>query len=136
VKRTLQLSGYRVELDLAPQLLGVALPPEFGFGRESETESPLTATLTRKEGFVSASMLAQKAKLFDDGLVAAVELAAQAGDGEFPGKAALLRNIIRLLLARQPSPSRPLVILLGAARPRRSRSRSPASNGVGGDRDD
>ena len=38
-------------------------------------------------------MLAQKAKQFDDGLYAAVELAAQQGSGTFAGKAPMLRAV-------------------------------------------
>ena len=45
--------------------------------------------------FVSASVLAQKAKQFDDGLYAAVDLAAQSGAGKFPGKAEMLGRLAR-----------------------------------------
>ena len=40
-----------------------------------------------------------KAKIFDDGLYAAVELAAQAGTGTFVGKADLLTTLAGLLTA-------------------------------------
>jgi len=43
--------------------------------------------------FVSASMLAQKAKQFNDGLYAAVELAAQQGTEGFAGRKALLKQL-------------------------------------------
>ncbi len=48
-------------------------------------------------GFVSASILAAKAKAFDDGLIAAVELAAEKGAGRFAGKEALLANLASAL---------------------------------------
>jgi hypothetical protein len=61
-----------------------------GEGAEGEREARVTATLPVVGGFVSAAMLVQKAKVFDDGLYAAVELAAQEGAGRFRGKRALL----------------------------------------------
>jgi hypothetical protein len=51
---------------------------------------------------VSAAMMLQKAKQFDDGLYAAVELAAQAGAGSFPGKAAMLREVLDALARGTP----------------------------------
>jgi hypothetical protein len=42
--------------------------------------------------FLSAAMLVQKAKQFDDGLYAAAELAAEEGQGEMPAKARLLAD--------------------------------------------
>ncbi|HEX8797556.1 MAG TPA: hypothetical protein VF772_03040, partial [Terriglobales bacterium] len=50
------------------------------------------------ERFISASMLAFKAKQFDDGLYAAVDLAAQHGTGKFPGKISLLTELTSLLV--------------------------------------
>jgi hypothetical protein len=50
-------------------------------------------------GFVSASVLAQKAKQFDDGLYAAVDEAAQRGAGKFPGKASMLSRLAKALEA-------------------------------------
>src|SRR4029453_14536752 len=45
-------------------------------------------------GFTSAAGLFVKAKLFDEGLYAAVELAAQQGAGRFAGKANLLAALV------------------------------------------
>lgn len=45
--------------------------------------------------FVSGAMLALKAKQVDDGLYAAIELAAQHGVGRFAGKRALLEAVLR-----------------------------------------
>ena len=56
-------------------------------------------TLAAGGGFVSASVLAQKAKQFDDGLYAAVELAAQNGAGRYPGKSDLLVRLARAMAA-------------------------------------
>jgi hypothetical protein len=74
------------------------------FRREAgRAEAPISPTLAalRTRRFVSASMLAQKAKQFDDGLYAAVDLAAQQGAGSFEGKAALLQRLAAAL-AGQP----------------------------------
>jgi hypothetical protein len=43
--------------------------------------------------FLSAAMLIQKAKQFDDGLYAAADLAAQNGQGDMPAKSQLLREL-------------------------------------------
>jgi len=50
-----------------------------------------------RRSFVGAAELAHKAKQFDDGLVAAVELAAQDGAGRLGGKAALIRTLCATL---------------------------------------
>jgi hypothetical protein len=47
--------------------------------------------------FASAGALAQKAKQFDDGLMAAVQQAAQSGHGQSIGKVVLLENLARRL---------------------------------------
>ena len=62
--------------------------------------------------FVSAAMLVQKAKQFDDGLYAAVELAAQKGTGNVPSKAQLLADWSAALEANPGT--RGLSILLAA----------------------
>src|SRR5262249_54745118 len=51
---------------------------------------------------VSAAVLTQKSKQFDDGLYAAVELAAQNGAGNFAGKTKLLGTLLNALKS-QPS---------------------------------
>ncbi|HUT11690.1 MAG TPA: hypothetical protein VMY42_14410 [Thermoguttaceae bacterium] len=66
--------------------------------------------------FVSASVLAQKAKQFDDGLYAAVDLAAQRGAGDFPAKADLLKAVARALVESDPAELGSVPgVLLGAA---------------------
>jgi hypothetical protein len=94
--RDVEEKGYRVRLDLTSQVLGINVPEDLDFRRNEPGEAPIHPTLTGaglREGFVSGSMLAQKAKQFDDGLYAAVELAAQRGAGTFGGKAAMLRDV-------------------------------------------
>lgn len=83
---------HHVELDLTPQVLALSIPVERTWDERGEELSPVC---DNRAGFVSASMLAIKAKLFDDGLYAAVELAAQRGAGGFAGKAGLLAQLVR-----------------------------------------
>jgi hypothetical protein len=63
--------------------------------------------------FVSAAMLMQKAKQFDDGLYAAVELAAQRGLGAMPGKSAWLQQWSE---ATKPASEMGLTVLLAAGK--------------------
>ena len=92
--REVEDQGYRVRLDLGPQVLSVEVPEDWGSDEEAgPIGAPISPTLGGLgDGLVSGSLLAQKAKQFDDGLYAAVELAAQQGAGTFAGKAALLRR--------------------------------------------
>ena len=73
-------------------------------------------TLTEVDSgrFISASVLAQKAKQFDDGLYAAVELAAQRGAGNFAGKASLLLSIANSV--NQQPPSQAMVTVLAGGK--------------------
>src|SRR5262249_5600044 len=81
-------------------------------------ELPLSATLAQFSGAgtVSAALLAQKAKQFDDGLYAAVEVAAQQGAGQITGKRALLNRLAKVLAQGQPAGDDPRLIVLAAAR--------------------
>jgi hypothetical protein len=76
------------------------------FEDEEDVVFPTLADLRNEPSdtprIVSAAMLLQKAKRFDDGLYAAVELAAQAGAGSFPGKAAMLREVLDALARGAP----------------------------------
>ncbi len=78
--RDLQHQQWHIRLDLAPQVMSLEIPDETTLEDGEERLYP-TCPIT---DFVSASMLALKAKVFDDGLYAAVELAEQ------PAKARLL----------------------------------------------
>jgi len=85
VTRNLRGDGWHVRLDLAPQVLSLAIPKETTWREDEESLAP---TCPVSHDFVSASMLAVKAKLFDDGLYAAAEIAAQ------PDKAKLLVALV------------------------------------------
>ena len=102
VIREFDVQGFHVRVDPAAQVIGVSVPEvrEFsGTDRAGREEAPISPTLAPTREFVSASIVAQKAKQFDDGLYAAVELAAQNGAGRFLGKADLLARVARALAA-------------------------------------
>lgn len=110
--------GYRVRLDLSKAVLAVDIPEDRGYAdRPGRVEPPLGPTPDTGGGFVSASALGWKAKQFDDGLYAAVELAAQNGTGSFAGKARLLEVLARAFDGREAAAlgNAPGVVL-GAAR--------------------
>jgi hypothetical protein len=92
--REVHADGWCVRLDLGPQVLGIEVPEQSSaWPRDREEEPLLSAPPLVEGGPVSAATLLLKAKQFDDGLYAAVELAAQNGAGTFPGKASLLRSL-------------------------------------------
>ncbi|HEU0106472.1 MAG TPA: hypothetical protein VFT38_09890 [Vicinamibacteria bacterium] len=92
VAREVWGSGFGVELDLSRQVLWLSLPPQRAGENDDEPLAPCDDRTV--SGFTSASALFVKARLFDEGLCAAVELAAQQGAGTFTGKANLLATLI------------------------------------------
>jgi hypothetical protein len=123
-RRTVTSNGFKVELDLSTQVLEIQalLDRESGSSldvKRGPIEAPLSATLGTIDstGLVSASVLAQKAKIFDDGLCAAVEVATQEGAGRHTGKAGLLASLGGALAGADPSDAGcAQELLLGAAR--------------------
>ncbi|WP_434048567.1 MULTISPECIES: hypothetical protein [Sorangium] len=111
--RSWGVEGYRVEADLSRQALCLSVPAEYGAEDEPELFPTLGAARLPSR-MVSAAMLAQKARQFDDGLIAAVELAAQRGAGLLRGKAYLLETWLASLA--HGSPAAPAALLLAAAR--------------------
>ena len=90
-------------LDLAEQHLAVTVPPEpasdFPGGQPADIE-PMRSfgdVPTNSVAFLPAVALALKAKQFDDGLVAAVEAALEAGWVHEGGKPAFLGRVLRAL---------------------------------------
>jgi len=81
---------YRVHRD--GQILRLASDPPY-----SAELAPRARDAGQLEGFVSAALLAIKAKQVDDGLYAAVELATQSGAGMFRGKRALIDELLARL---------------------------------------
>ena len=123
-RRAVTRDGFKVELDLSTQVLAVKVPIDLdeAFKRGDKPgsrEAPLSATLgpVDSTALVSASVLSQKAKIFDDGLYAAVEIAAQEGAGQHAGKTTLLASLGRALAGADPSTTgNAQGLLLGAAR--------------------
>jgi len=112
--RDVEADGYTIHLDLSGQVLGISAPEHRDYVDDGESqgsaEAPIQKTLAeaRDGRFVSAAVLAAKAKAFDDGLYAAVELAA---DGF---KARLLEALAKALAESAAEPA-VAVVLAGAA---------------------
>jgi len=102
---------YEVTLDLSHQVLELSVPEDHEYDfrrgehdfRRRTLESPLSPSLAELDldpsKFAPAAALALKAKQFDDGLYACVELAADAGLGRFPAKKHLLLRLLQALAA-------------------------------------
>src|SRR5258708_19316660 len=84
--------GFGGGLDLPRQVLWLSRPPQRAGENDDEPLAPCAERAA--SGFTSASALFVKARLFDEGLCAAVELAAQRGAGRFMGKANLLAALV------------------------------------------
>jgi hypothetical protein len=110
--RDVQVEDYRVRLDLRQQVLRLSIEESLD-PREDRPLLPTPDAALLESGFVAASLLVQKAKQFDDGLYAAVELAAQNGAGRFGGKATFIRGLAGRL--REGSSSGDALALLAAA---------------------
>jgi hypothetical protein len=91
--REIEVDGWRIRLDMSGQMFGVDVP-EIVYSPSDELKPTLTVA---DDEPVAAATLLLKAKQFDDGSVAAVELAAQQGLGRFAGKATLLRSLAETL---------------------------------------
>ena len=84
--REFEVEGFRVRVDVAPKVIAIDVPEDVSYAERAGTKRvdvPLTSTIpvTGGERMVSEALLAQKGKQFDDGLYAAVELAAQRRGG-------------------------------------------------------
>ncbi|MGK3993515.1 hypothetical protein [Sorangium sp. So ce1024] len=112
--RSWVVEGYRVEVDLSRQALCLSAPAEAGAEDGEPRLFPTLRAARLPSRMVSAATLAQKAKQFDDGLIAAVELAAQRGAGLLRGKAYLLETW--LASVTHGSPAAPAALLFAAAR--------------------
>jgi len=108
--------GYRVEVDLSGQILtleiperidrplgaggdGKLYPTPLGIGAPDKKGAPQQgrAATPQKLDFVSASLLSAKAKQFDDGLYAAVEVALQEGLPGLIGKKKFMSALLEAL---------------------------------------
>jgi len=108
--REYELKGWTLTLDPRKQVLRLDVPKDERIEQVFEKDAQRVGTVVRGEpplrarielaadaSFVPAGVLAMKAKQFDDGLYAAVELAAYHGRGRFPGKRVLLDGVYQRL---------------------------------------
>ncbi len=115
-----ETGAYEVTLDLSDQVLTLKVPDDTrvadDFRLERTFETPLYPSFAELDldalAFAPAAALALKAKQFDDGLHACVELATDAGLGDFPAKKELL---VRLLQAVAADSERTAAAILTAA---------------------
>jgi hypothetical protein len=108
--REFEAEGFHVRVDVAPQLIAIDVPEDVSYAERAGTKRvdvPLLPTIPVSGGerMVSGALLAQKAKQFDDGLYAAVDLAAQRGAGRYLGKTDLLTRLARALAPGAPARS-------------------------------
>ena len=104
--RRISYGGHVIELNLGVQVLGLDLPEHIEYSDTNGTAEaeiyPTIDRLAQHTDFASAAIFVAKAKGFDDGLLAAVELLCQRGAGPFPGKAELLRLLSERLRSLAP----------------------------------
>ena len=84
-------NGVSVKLDLSEQILDLDAPEDLRYEEPELSPVPSSPPYSRSQPFVSASVLSQKAKQFDDALYAAVEVAVQRGHGSVGSKLAFFR---------------------------------------------
>jgi hypothetical protein len=98
-----QPGNYEITLDTSQQVLELTVPNDTGYGsRGGSLETPLYPSFSEANPdatFTPAAALALKAKQFDDGLYACVEMAADAGSERFPGRKEFLLNLLKGLSA-------------------------------------
>ena len=94
-----QPGNYEITLDTSQQVLELSVPEDIEISSRGESvETPLYQSFSGDKGdetFIPAAALALKAKQFDDGLYACVEMAADAGSGRFPGRKNFLLSLLK-----------------------------------------
>jgi len=95
--------NYEITLDTSQQVLELMVPQDTEYGSRGESlETPLFPSFSEANPdatFTPAAALALKAKQFDDGLYASVEMAADAGLNRFPGRKDFLLTLLKGLSA-------------------------------------
>jgi len=119
---------YTLRIDLATQVLRLELPQDRGYldhdrgGTDWRKPVEQGAKIHSRpidlpqQEFCSASILAQKAKQFDDGLYAAVERAAAAGTPRFGSKSELIDAVARSMDSLSPAEGNNVAAVLIAGR--------------------
>lgn len=126
-KRVFRQGAYRVEVDPRGQELRLDIPKDSFRNPGAKRLHGSYASTVRGSSPVPMAALAQKAKIFDDGLYAAVELAVQEGAGNFGGKADFLRAVLASL--QEDVGGGAPEVLFGAARLGKLNVPEPASLG-------
>ncbi len=88
---------YTVVMDMTPIVYALEIPEDKKkTDHRGKAPPPLSPSLSvmKRAGFLSAAALALKAKQFDDGLVAVVELVLEKGTGSMPAKGEFLKRIL------------------------------------------
>lgn len=95
--------SFEITLDISQQVLDVTVPLDKGYSYRGDSQDvPLYRSFTEanpRGDFTPAAALALKAKQFDDGLYAAMEMASDSGLDHFPGKREFLLNLLKGLSA-------------------------------------
>ena len=119
VERRIQVSGIDIALDLGPQRLSLQTPISFSERKVDPGQAAPSlvpeATMSADQSFVSAAMLAVKAKHIDDRLIAATKLMLMRGAGHTPGRRFLLAGWAARLFAESKDPRGDAVEVLLAA---------------------
>jgi len=105
VIRKIKSDSFTVKLDLSPQILFLDVPQDRESGdmpgkqkvKEATLYPDLKSVPDYYKEFVSASLVAQKVKNFDDGLMASVELLVQKGNSRLPGKEGMLKDLLKVM---------------------------------------
>ncbi|MFH0946142.1 MAG: hypothetical protein V2A76_13160, partial [Planctomycetota bacterium] len=90
---------FEVTVDVSEQVLGIRTPEEidYGYDESGTVPTPLYPSFAeadlQHDSFLSAALLGVKAKAFDDGLYATVEVA----DGNLADRKELLRGILEVI---------------------------------------
>ncbi|MCE7872640.1 hypothetical protein DYH09_19965 [bacterium CPR1] len=94
-----------IPIDRSCQVLRLEVPVARGSSEKEVELVPDLSQLAESGRMVSAAVLAAKAKAFDDGLMAAVELVADRGAGRLKGKNELLAGWLERSMARPEAAS-------------------------------
>ncbi len=106
VIREVKNDDYIVQLDLSNQVLSIEVKEDktYASSEKKDTKyfnakiySDLRSVPDWYCNFISTAIVAQKAKNFDDGLLAAIEYLAQDGTGKMQGKQVILQQLIEIL---------------------------------------
>lgn len=120
-KRVIKSEGYEITLDISHQVLHLTVPEGGDFassGGAGQSGTPLSPSFAELDlsasRFAPVAALALKAKQFDDGLYAAVEIASDAGLNHFPDRKHFILDLLTALAS--DSNEKAQVILAAAAR--------------------